>query len=99
MADAGLCWILYRRTECGRVPVADLDRRGDEWSITLRDTPYKEAAAHALSLVSLYQLRRGVEPHEGDLYLQALRQTFANSSRWGVAPADAVGHEALEPPP
>lgn len=81
-------WILYRRTPAGRVPVVDFTRDGDGWRIEVRDTPYREAAEHALPLVGLYQLRRAVEPHEGDLYLQALRQTFANSSRWGLAPAE-----------
>ena len=51
----------------------------------MRDTPYKEAAEGAVGIVGLYQLRRGVQPHEGDLYRKALRQTFANSSRWFVA--------------
>jgi hypothetical protein len=91
MAEADSRWVLYYRTAAGRVPVADLTRDGVQWVITLRDTEYKDAAEDALSVVGLYELRRGVEPHEGDLYLKALKQTFVNSSRWGVAPAEVIG--------
>jgi hypothetical protein len=91
MTEPGSRWVLYHRTQTGRVPAVDFTRRGDEWVIAVRDTPYKAAAEHLLGLVSLSTLRRAVEPHEGDLYLRALQQTFANSSRWGFAPADAVG--------
>jgi hypothetical protein len=84
-------WVLHHRAREGNVPVVDFTRRGNEWIVAVRDTPYKDAAEAAVDVVGLYELRRGVQPHEGDLYLKALRQTFANSSRWFVAPAQPAG--------
>jgi hypothetical protein len=84
-------WVLYHRTPEGEVPVVDFMRTGDEWVITMRDTPYRTALESALPTVGLYQLQRAVAPHEGDLYLEALQQTFGRSSAWALAPAGAEG--------
>jgi hypothetical protein len=59
--------------------------------IAMRDTPWRQAIESALPTISLYQLRRGVRPDEGDLYLEALQQTFGRSSGWALARADVEG--------
>jgi hypothetical protein len=84
-------WVLYHRALEGNIAVVDFTRRGEEWVVAVRDTPYRDAAEGVVGIVGLYKLRRGVQPHEGDLYLKALRQTFANSSLWFVAPAQPAG--------
>jgi hypothetical protein len=84
-------WVLYHRALEGDIAVVDFARRGDEWIVAVRDTPYKAVAEGVLGVIGLYELRRGVQPHEGDLYLKALRQTFANSSLWFVDPAQPAG--------
>jgi hypothetical protein len=84
-------WILYHHTADGRVPVVDFTRTGDEWEVSIRDTPHSEFLKGSLPTVGLYQLRRGVRPDEGDLYLEALQQTFGRSSAWELAPADPRG--------
>jgi hypothetical protein len=81
--------VLYHHTSEGRVPVVDFTRNGDEWVVTVRDTPYKSFMEEALPTIGLYELQRAVEPHEGDLYLMALQQTYGRSSAWELAPADA----------
>jgi hypothetical protein len=91
MAQASTRWVLYHRTPEGEIPVVDFTRSGDEWMIAMRDTPWRDAIESALPTISLYQLRRGVRPDEGDLYLEALQQTFGRSSGWALAPADAEG--------
>jgi hypothetical protein len=84
--------ILYHHTRTGRVPVVDFTRRGGEWVIAVRDTPYKSSLeADLLPSIGLYELQRAVKPEEGDLYLEALQQTFGRSSAWELAPADAAG--------
>jgi hypothetical protein len=82
-------WTLYHRTPDGEIPVVDFTRTGDEWAIAMRDSPWKDAIERALPTISLYRLRRGVRPDEGDLYLQALQQTFGRSSGWALSLADA----------
>jgi hypothetical protein len=83
-------WVLYHRAPEGDLPVADFTRHGDEWLIAVRDTPLKSALEERLlPTIGLYVLQRAVSPHEGDLYLKALQQTFANSSRWFVVPPDS----------
>jgi hypothetical protein len=90
MAEPSPRWVLYHRAPEGDVPVVDFTRQGDEWQIAVHETPLKSALEERLlPTIGLHELQRAVGPHEGDLYLKALRQTFANSSRWFVVPADA----------
>jgi hypothetical protein len=90
MAKLAHRFVLYNHTRDGRVPVVDFTRSGDEWEVMVRDTPFKSSLEEdLLPSIGLYRLRRAVSPHEGDLYLQALQQTFAHTSAWELAPADA----------
>jgi hypothetical protein len=90
MAESGDRFVLYHHTRDGRVPVVDFTRTGDTWRVTVRDTPYKASLeGELLPSIGLYRLRRAVKPEEGDLYLQALQQTFSHTSAWELIPADA----------
>jgi hypothetical protein len=72
--------------------VVDFTRSGDEWVVTVPDTPYKSSLVEdLLPSIGLYRLRRAVTPHEGALHLQALQQTFGHTSAWELAPAGAEG--------
>jgi hypothetical protein len=90
MAESTDRLTLYHRARTGRVPVVDFARTGDTWKVTVRDTPYKSGLEEdLLPSVGLYRLRRPVKPDEGDLYLEALQQTFGRSSAWELTQAAA----------
>jgi hypothetical protein len=82
-------WILYHNTEKGRTPVAVFTRDGDQWTISVPETPHRSAVKTILPSVSLYEKRRAVQQNEGDDYLKALQETFGRSSAWVLIEDDS----------
>jgi hypothetical protein len=73
-------------SEC--IPVVHFIRQSDRWKVDVLDTPLRETVIHdILPSVGLYELRRSVDPAEGDLYLRALLETFRRNTIWMLLPA------------
>ena len=58
------------------------ERPGGQWEVVLEEGPRGELAARLLSRVGLSRLQRLVEPSEGDLFIEALFETFVQSSQY-----------------
>jgi hypothetical protein len=83
-------WILHHNTEKGRTPVAVFTRGGDQWTISVLETPHRSVVETMLPSVGLYEKRRAVQQSEGDDYLKALHETFERSSAWVLLEDDSL---------
>ena len=52
----------------------------NQWKVEIHDGPHVAVTEQLVRDVSLYRLRRTVAPDEGDLYLEALRESLGRST-------------------
>lgn len=78
-------------TDQGEEPLATLDELvNGAWAVTVLEGPRAALATKVLAIVSLRRLQRLVSPDEGDLYLDAVRETFSNASRYRLVRVPAA---------
>jgi len=68
-----------------------IERPGGSWDIQIEEGQDSRLVGTLISKVSLYRLERKVDTSEGDLYFEALQETFGRSSRYILVEEEQLG--------